>query len=330
MELRNGKKYQFPGSGRKLGGGYWSAAKRVAIYGAKKALPYVGNYLASQYGKKRASSAAPITTQYDVSTRYVKKRMPRRRRKAWVSFTKKVRHVMLQMNSLTSYTNDTLKSINTFAANNQATWGAYLGGTSSTDNDELLGMFKAAYSGLLTSTTVDDYKLFIKSLCLDVQLRNTGATADVIVDVYELIARAADNQAAESIGTQYSRLYSEQNPGSIGSVTPTSPASTPFQNGLFLQKWRILKKKEILLSVGTVTTLQMRLPYNRIMQGKTVESNLSYIPGFTRAYLFQARGVPRNNAGVAELQAGEVTMCTQITGVYGIPPGSQRATASDL
>lgn len=281
-----------------------------------------------EYKQSKVSSSGPITTQYDQSTRYRRKRMPARKRRQWKRFTKKVRHVMLQMNSLTSFTNDNYRTINSWVANAQASFGVYLGGTGVSSNDEILAMFKSAYSAALTNTTVDDYKLFIKSLCLDVQLTNTGSFG-AIIDVYELIARASDNNSAETIGSMFARLYLEQNPSALGSPDPSSPAVTAFQNGMFLTKWKVLRKKEILLGVGQVTTMQMRNPYNRIMQGKTVESNNSYIPGFTRAYLFQARGVPRNNAGTAELPSGEITMCCQITGTYGIPPGSSRATASD-
>lgn len=284
----------------------------------------------SQSSQKRArvTSSGPITTQYDQSKRYQRKSMPKRRRKQWVRFSKRVRHVMLQLSPLTTFTNDNNRVVNSWVANTQTTWGVYLGGVGVTDNDEILGMFKAAYSAAITPSNVDDYKLFIKSMCLDVQLSNTGS-AGCVVDVYELIARAGDNNAAETIGAMYNRLYLEMALAQIGTTSPGSPASTPFVNALFLQKWKILKKREILLGVGQVTTMQMRNPYNRIMQGKTVESNNSYIPGVTRAYLFQARGVPRNAAGTAELQAGEVTMCTQFSGTYAKPPGDVRTTASD-
>lgn len=312
------------------------AASAVALRNAYQVGKYLGRKVAS-YAKgsqnktasKSVISSGPITTQHDVSLRYRRKSMPRRKRKAWKSFTNKVKHVMLQMNSLTSFTSDNLRSNFTTTTNQQTVFGVYLGGTGASNNDELLAAFKAAYSSALSSSTVDDYKLFIKSMCLDVQLSNTGSNG-IILDVYELIARKADNASSETIGNMYSRLYNEQTVGALGSLLPDSPSSTPFQNALFLQKWKIMKKKEILLGSGQVTTMQMRVPYNRTLQGKTIESNPSYIPGVTRAYLFQARGVPVNSAGTVNAAAIDISMCCQHTVTFGIPPGSQRSTASDL
>lgn len=275
-------------------------------------------------GKKSITSSAPITTQHDVSNRYRRKPMPRYRRKKWKKFTNQVKHVMMQMNALSTYTIDFINN-ETWAVDKQVIFGFMLGGTQATNNDELFQIFRQAYSSAITTSTVDDYKLFVKSLCLDVQLTNTG-TAGCIVDVYTVIARSSDT-VAETIGTQYLRLYAEQNSGAGGvgtTVDANSPASTPFNNGPWLQKWKILSKKEISLGVGSVTTMQLRNAANRILQGKTIESNPSYIPGYTRAFLFQVRGV---GTSVPNLAAGQITASRQFTVSYGIPPSGRNAAA---
>lgn len=304
------------------------AAYKVGAYLGKRTASYMQSRSKRRNTGKQSkiTSPGPITEQYDVSTRYRRKSMPKYRRRRWRQFTNKVKHVMLQMNALQTYSVDVIDN-QTWGINTQQTFGCMLGGTQFPTNDELFQVFRNAYGSGLTTTTVDDYKLFIKSICMDVQITNTGSQG-CIVDCYTLIARAQDN-VTEGIAAQYSRLYAEQQGANVGAPFPTSPASTPFQNGQFLQKWKVLNKKEVLLGVGNVTTMQLRNAANRTMQGKTIESNPSYIPGYTRAFLFQVRGVPENAAGVAQLCAGTVTFARQWTVTYGIPPQT-RNTSADL
>lgn len=305
----------------------YRAAYKVGQYLGKKTAAYMSKKSNSKSRAARATDYGPITAQYDFSKRYQRKAMPKWKRKRWVRFTKRVNHVMLQSQALASWTRDILFNF-TAAADTQVTFGWYLGGVGAPDNNELQQVFNAAYGSPIFSA-LDDYKLFIKSLCLDIQISNPS-TRGVILDVYTLIARAGDNQAAETIGTMYNRLYNEQQSTTVGLVSPTNPASTPFQNSLFCSKWKILSKKEILLQAGGCTTMQMRNPVNKMMYGKTLESNNSYIPGYTRAYLVQARGVPEIEASVSRLAPVQLVCGGQWTVVYGIPPGQTRATASDV
>lgn len=275
---------------------------------------------------RSVSSSSPITTQYDVSGRYRRKPMPKRKRRAWKRFTSKVKHVLLQQTPLSSYTFDTANN-ETWAVNQQATFGVMLGGTTASGNDELLQAFRNAYGATITTTNVDAYKLFIKSIVLDVQLVNTGS-AGAILDVYTLQARSSDT-VQETIGSQYIRLYQEMDSPLVNVPDWQSPATTPFNNGLFCGKWKILNKKEILLGPGQSTTMQMRNPANKTMYGKTIESNPAYVPGYTRAYLFQVRGLPENSAGTARLAAGTLTFARQFSVVYAIPPGSSTVTTGN-
>lgn len=308
------------------------AAGNTIRVGAKTALK---SYIKSRFKNKAAMNASPITTQHDLSYRYRRKAMPRYRRRRWKRFTRQVKHVMLQMNSLTSYSQDFSKRV-TWSANDQATFGVMLGGTTPTNNDELYQIFRQAYGLSVTPTNVDSYKLYVKSMCLDVQITNTGSNG-AILDVYELVCRKNWIRSVEGVTTDetleqsYATTYAEMDAVATG-VTPdaNSPASTPFQNGLFLKYWRIMRKKEILLGAGSVTTMQMRNPANKTLLGTVIETHRQAIPGFTRAYLFQVRGTPRNNSGTAELGAGEVAFATQHSVVWAIPPGSTITAAGDI
>lgn len=312
-------------------GGYAPLAARFAGAVIRNAPRLYNSFKNRTQGKKSAGQAASssiISTQYDVGSRYRRKRMPARKRKAWKRFSGKVKHVMLQMEGLSTVTNDNYKRVVTVAVDTQVTFGQMLGGVGATDNDEILAAFKSAYGALLTTSTVDKYKLFLKSMCLDLQIRNTGST-QLILDVYEVVCRQNDASGSR-IETTYGNSFAEQASGLIGGVSSTNPAVTPFQNPLFLSAWRINSKKEILLGAGTTTTMQMRMPYNKMLYGKKVENNIQAIPGFTKAYLIQVRGTPENNSGTPRLSAGEVVVCGQTTVTYGIPPGEIQATTGQL
>lgn len=317
---------------------------RRAVYGAgvlarnapgimqtyRSARSMFGGASRKQASSGRVASITPgvITTQHDVAGRYRRKAMPRRRRQAWKAFSHKVKHVVLQMGALRSLTNDNYNRVISWAAGAQNTFGQMLGGVNCTDNDEMLAMFKAVYGAALSVNTIDRFKLFIKSLCLDIQLRNTGSQG-AIVDVYTLICRTSD-KAGNRIEVSYVNAFNEQATSLIGSLTVANPATTPFQNPLFTSMWKIISKKEILLGAGQVTTMQMRLPYNKMFYGKKLENNEQAVPGFTRAYLFQARGVPVNSSGTPELAAGELVIAGQITGSYAVPPDGGVATTGQL
>jgi len=285
-----------------------------------------------EHGSRSGPTPRPVTTQNDQQLRYRKKRMPRRKRRRWVGFTKKVKHVMMQMQQLVSYTVKYMPNAKTWAANVQLTDGQMVGGTTASNNDELFQVFRAYYGSGFGASTVDDLKLFLKSLCVDLQISNTGSDG-CILDVYYLRARKTYNTATR-IDQQYSTTFLEQPTGVagnlIGAVDPTDPATTPFQNSMFCEFWRIESKREIILGVGQTTSLQLRLPTNKKMSGKTLESNPAMIPGYTRAFLFQVRGVPIDTAGVTSLAAGQISWAAQTTVCYSIPPGVTRTTTAQV
>lgn len=294
-------------------------ASRALSTASGAALRAGASYVKTKLGR-RFSEGSPLTNQYDARIRYVRKPMPKAKRRRWKRFTGKVKHVMLQMQPLQSYCDDNGGAVMTAAADAQTTSGIMLGGTQVTNNSELYEIFSDQFT-LASVAAAKPYSLFIKSMSLDVQLTNTGS-GRAVLDVYTLICRKS-YEVASPIATQYTANYNEQTNISLASVT--HPATTPWQNPLFLKYWRIIKKQEIILGSGNYTTLQMRIPYNKHLQGRLLTSCPQAIPGISRAFLFQVRGSPENNAGTARLQAVEVTWKSQITINYGRPPGQVTA-----
>lgn len=261
------------------------------------------------------------TEQRDSRVGYVKRRMPRRRRRSWKRFTRKVQHVMLQMGATQTFSQKfaTLKS---WAANAQNYWGFMLGGVSVSNNDELLKAFRLAYGSALTLADIDDYKLFIKSLCLDIQFNN-NTTNTAIVEIYHLLCRKPYNTAT-ALDQQYLDTFNEI-PAQTGfSRSITDVGYTPFQNALFCSHWSITKKEQVQLGPGELSTMQIRIPSNKMFYGKTLETAPACIKGFTRAVLFIVKGEPENASGTAQLSNGEIVWTTQTTVNYQIPPSSTR------
>lgn len=273
--------------------------------------------------RKRVIQPRTTTEQRDSRVGYVKRRMPRRMRRRWKSFTRKVQHVMLQMGATQTFSQKfaTLKS---YAADQQNYWGYMLGGVSATNNDELLKAFRVAYGSALPLADLDDYKLFIKSLCLDIQFNNNSTDNKTsIVEIYHLRCRKSYNTAT-ALDTQFLDTFNEIPAQSGFTRSITDPGYTPFQNSLFCSYWTIAKKEQIQLGPGELSTMQIRIPYNRMMYGKKLETNPAQIAGFTRGLLFIVKGEPENSAGTARLSSGEIVWTTQTTVNYQIPPSTTR------
>ena len=296
------------------------AATGSLIYNSgKKAAPYLAAGISGAFGSRRQTGtreSAVNSYQHDVQNRYRYKRMPKRRRKRWVKFTKQVNHVSLQMQPLQVYTAKTVQNLSV-AANQQSYTGFILGGTTFSGNDEIFQCFKDAYNIVLGS--VPPYRLYFKSMCLDVQMSNTGVNPCVI-DLYRLRSRQ-DYSSAASLATEYTASISELQTTTGGrTYSATDPAGTPFDVPNFLSYWKVLHKREIIIAPGNITTVQMRKPTNRHVEGKILQSHPQCLPG-AEAFFIMVRGAPINNGGTPQLGAVTLTVGSQTVMHYAIPPG---------
>lgn len=298
----------------------------------------VGQYIVGNSTKKPRSNgsgsskamSSVISTQFDQSMRYRRRSMPRRKRKAWKKFTKKVQHVALQMQPCQSFTNDNPGGVITVTTDQQLYGSVVLGGTYATNGQDLVfGAFKAAYGSALTSTTVEKYRLFIKSMCCDLQIVNTGATA-VLVDMYSMVVRK-NYPVSTTLDAAFTTTYNAipASAGGLGTVDVDNPSVTPFNNSEWLQYFKINSKKEILLGAGQLTTLQLRSAKNRYLSGRMLNNNLLAPPG-SQAFFFMVRGIPENSAGTARLAAGTISWKAQLAITYAIPPGDSTSSTAQV
>lgn len=221
---------------------------------------------------------------------------------------------------------DTFAALKSFLAGEQAWDGQMCGGVSATDNNEIFNAFRMAYGSGLTVGSCDDYNLFVKNICMDLQFRNTGSTL-IIFDFHSLMCRKVLN-TADRIDAQFSASLAETNTQAGFSRSATNPGYSIFQNPLFLQYWKVLRKWQVQLGPGEVTTLQVRINPNRMIRGKTIETHLQSIPKLTRAIFWSTKGAPADIAGVANTSAGSYAWSSQITVVYQLPPSSTRVSVA--
>lgn len=292
----------------------WAQAGNLGIAAATGLMSAAGR----RYSRPTSSSGSSIlTTQNDVSGRYFRRRMPRRRRRAWVKFVRKVNQVVSSAQALSSYT-QTL-SVNTSSAVDQMTtvgWGLYnVGG----ELAELPTMFTDTYGAASAPYT----KLLCKSGCLDIEISNTGSTA-AIIDIYTLVCRKA-YQSAVGVSSTWNSTFAAQQ--TTGAKASNNPANSAFQNPEFLKYFKVLSKREMRLDVGACSTLQMRDPKNRYIQGARLATEPQYLRGVSKVYMIQFHGAPENSAGTARLSAAALTISVQKSYAYGIPPGQTKDNA---
>lgn len=307
------------------GGPLVSAGRRavgaVFPYMASAAASAGAAFSAYRKKSKTGTTGSIISNQHDQATRYRRKRMPRRRRRAWVSFTKKVRHVDLQMQPLQIYTKEGTTNL-TAVANAGNVWSRMLGGTTVTDNDELQQIFFQQFNTASLAAIVSN-RIFVKSICLDVQLTNND-THTVIIDMYQLRCRKTF-ASASTLHSQYVNALAELGATPKGgTINSSSTALTLFDAPNFCEFWQVMSKREVMIGAGSTVSFQIRSPVNKMIEGKVLQSNLQAIPFYTRAMFFTWHGQPNNGgaAGAAQFNSTNLTVGYQTVVHYAVVPGT--------
>jgi len=271
------------------------AARALLARGAWRVGQVLGKRAASYVTSKAKRSRSDvgdndiITTQHDTKLRYLKSSYSRKQ-KSRKRFIKKVRRAVFSDVGLRSWVSDDGGAQKLVSANQQGHDGVLLGGIQQTNNNELLSAFRVAYEN--ATGTINDFKdnkVYVKSMCLDLHITNTGAgTAEI--DIYQVRMRK-DYASNDRLDTMYTSTFNDAAAPSGFSRTLTTPGVTPFQNSNFCEHFKILSKRTVLLSAGQVTSLQLRTG-PRYFDGHALLRNQMGIPGYTKGYLLVYRGVP--------------------------------------
>lgn len=281
-------------------GQYVGAATRLA-YRAYRS--YTGT-------RKSVTSGSGVTAQYDKKTQYVKRRMPYRRRKRWVRFSRKVAAVMQKDIATRTVVYNGLVTTTGDIANNATDQGVaevmLYGFKGDTDAFYIQGA--RDIQTLLTTLQLSEItKIRMKSAVLDLTAR--AINQPVELDVYEVICNKS---------TTYTTLKSAVVQGFLDTPTPVGGTTglTLVRRGVTLfdcpkaikaTGMKIVKKTKYFLPAGNTMTYQIRDPKNRYMNIGAVSTAAEpgfNLRGYTRVVFFVWKALPGVTGDPAQLLIG--------------------------
>lgn len=270
----------------------WAKRARVAVRAASTAYRAYSS-LALSY-KKKSSPETGVTANYDKTTQYRRKRMPRWKKKRWVSFVKKVTAVGKQsLGTNTVLFNQTLSGAVPFTGQLLLAAALYgYTGTADQSNcvgmrDQLICINKDARNqgGALGAFNVGRVTFY--SGVIDMTMRNTGSQP-LEVDVYKLTFNTDNAISGDFVSTFNSANdMTSVIPGSNGtSLSTTSRGATlfDFPQAISADKMKVWSKRKYFLPAGNTATLQHRDPRNYVVN----PANVNYYEGAGASYC--ARG----------------------------------------
>lgn len=298
MKTRSGRQYQ----------SHYRTISGAAGY----ALGSAGRYLYGKwYGKsntarKGRSVYGGVTQQHDVRTLYRKRRMPRRKRKRWVRFVKKVQAVNnKQLGTRSVLFNDTISVNPGVAAQNYLSFLLYGGnGTNNVQEQGLDDLQKIKQGDTQIGPTAN---VHFGSAVLDLTLVNTPVgeinpafNYTLEVDIYVVWYRPNEFQFA-NLNAAFSQANTD---GTVIGTTPITidvRGATPFNlpNFLKLSKMNIIRKTKYYISPGQAVSYQFRDAKNRMLYGRDMDAlsnnDMSY-KGLTRGVFIISKCVDSGNS----------------------------------
>lgn len=268
------------------------------------------------------------TTQYDTTTQYRYKRMPRRKKRIWKKFVKKVQAV--EQKSLGTKT--VLFNSQTEAAGlagKQGYAAVFLYGRSGTKDPA--GTQQDPYNGLnglrdiqtIMNNDTDimspntqgtrGAKFTFKSAVLDTTCTNIG-NRSLEVDVYEVNVRTDDTKTATPFATIANAMNITDvipNTNSNVQVDIANRGVTLFDlpSAISNDKWKIYKKRKYFVAAGSSFTFQFRDPSNYVINASenkiTEGGNGSYAyRKMTRMFFFIVKNVSGYDGDECKLRIG--------------------------
>lgn len=307
--LRNGRRYNR----------YGGFAQRAVSLASNA---YTGAHVAQRalraYRGRRNTgrSGQGVTEQYDRKSIYRKKRMPRRKRKRWAAFSKKVHAASEKdLGTKTVLFNDqkdyVISGVNVpgkQAVFHLALYPVNHGGSSPeyTDLNTIAGKdVEVGNSG----------KFLFKSGVLDVTLQNDsqeddgagepGAAMGIELDVYELTFGRSFETVDGSKGPEDLWTQAFADTPLIGTaannISINSRGATPWDCPQGLGQWRctIVKKTKYFLPPRNTMTYQMRDPKRHVFDKQwLLDQGGVNAPGKTKFLMFVAKALPAHTSGL--------------------------------
>lgn len=270
--------------------------------------------------RKRITSYTGILGGTNADTRliYRKKRMPRKKRKRWARFVKKVGAVEeRQLGTRTVLFNDNITQVNSGVGKQSTLTLALYGFRNQThlwmDDLNQIGQLEneANPTAAAGATINQNSKVMFTSAIMDITLRNIStfrasavdslsADAALELDIYDVYLRKDAGDISSSANfdsvTQMLQRYDELEIGGTGTgIEIDSRGVSPFELGSALGRCgiKIMKKTKFFIPNGQTITWQCRDPKRHVCRYGDLEQNDGWVrPGWTRAYFLLYKLVP--------------------------------------
>lgn len=230
--------------------------------------------------KQKSSSTTGVTTQHDSRTVYRKRRMPKRKKRPWKKFVRKVRAVINRsVASETIMFNGSQVNTNATGNNNGSfqSWNICMlygnngnpgnpGGNGTLGNNDLRKVVNIL-TGSIGSTTATNSKIAFETAVMDITLSYSGTYGGPLeLDLYDVVFRKEppDSTIANTLSNA---LLGTTTLPTGSALTLDSRGVTPFDIPLFLSQsgCTILKKVKYFMAPGNAITYQIRDPRNRYL-----------------------------------------------------------------
>lgn len=268
---------------------------------------------------KKPSTSQGITQQHDARMVYRRKKMPYRKKKQWVKFSRKVNAVIQKAISVSSVVySDSISSTSGTTVNQQGYQIHLLYGKKGvpaatpidSGTDDIWNTLRKG-----SATLPGNQKFQFSSAVLDLTAVNTSVALQE-VDLYHVVF-----WKETSFSSPLTALIDAEasTPASFGTtLTLSQRGVTPFELPLWIRGtgMKILKKMKYFIEPNNAITYQIRDPRNRFINGNEVNDNSNDYcqPGWTQGVLILHRPVPGN----ATLPDPGYTMNVGCTRKYGV------------
>jgi len=260
--------------------------------------------------KKHGRYGVGVTNQYDRTNVYRKRRMPRRKRKRWVGFVKKVRAAEnTTLGTRTRVFNDRLQlsQVSPPAPANRvqlfSSIGLYTNNGTRSSCDKDLNKIVNEDPDIKNTTSIGMISGIMDMTLVNKSIDAEGNPMGIELDVYFLTARkrftdvkASGDVVADNLEDVLRQgLVQSEGIGGIGKLDVNDLGVTPFDCTLALSSFgiKILNKKKYFLPFGNQMTYQMRDPKNRRFSRDQVINCLGQnYPGSSKFLLLIAKGLP--------------------------------------
>jgi len=263
-----------------------------------------------------------VTSQYDTKQQYRRKRMPRRKRKQWKSFSRKVNSVITKsLGTKTRLFNSTTE-INIDAADTGQNYcSAFLYSKSGFATTIKQAGIKDIYECIKGISADDNFTVRFETGILDLTCRNTSSTvgADLEIDLYVVTMNKKVNYNGNNLEEMIVAAEQETStlPNPITGLTLANRGATLFDLPCLmkLSGMKILSKRKYFLPKGNTFTYQYRDPSNHYIPAMQIREGLTnaqidtlgsgfVYPKLTKGIILVAKKIVGSTGLQAQLQVG--------------------------